>query len=65
VPVPWARHEKGTKGLDSVDAEWNTSAQQLVETLNKLNVPPAQPTAVLGAINAAEEGLRGTVGGCQ
>jgi len=52
VAVPWARHETGAKGLDIVDAQWNTSAQHLVETLNKLNVPPAQPTAVLGAISA-------------
>ena len=57
MPIPWARHEKGAKGLDSVDAEWNTSALQLVETLNRLNVPPAQPTAVLGAINALKRGF--------
>jgi hypothetical protein len=39
------------KGLHITDAEWNTSAQHLVNTLNKFKMQ-AQQRAVMGAISA-------------
>jgi hemoglobin len=47
------------KGLHITEAEWNTSAQHLVETLNKFKVPQAQQTAVLGAITALKGDIVG------
>ena len=47
------------KGLHITEAEWNTSAQHLVETLNKFKVPQAQQTAVLGAISALKGDIVG------
>ena len=47
------------KGLHITDAEWNASAQHLVETLNKFKVPQAQQTAVMGAIGALKGDIVG------
>ena len=47
------------KGLHITEAEWKTSAQLLVDTLNKFKVPQPQQTAVLGAIS----GLKGDIVG--
>ena len=47
------------KGLHITDAEWNTSAQHLVDTLNKLKVPQAQQDAVMGAIGALKGDIVG------
>jgi hypothetical protein len=41
------------------EAEWNTSAQHLVDTLNKFKVPQAQQTAVMGAISALKGDIVG------
>ena len=40
------------KGLHITDAEWNTSAQHLVGTLNKFKAPRAQQIAAMGATSA-------------
>jgi hemoglobin len=40
------------KGVHITDAEWNTSAQHLVDTLNKFKVAKPQQDAVMGAIGA-------------
>ena len=47
------------KGLHITEAEWNTSAQHLVDTLNKFKVPQAQQTAVMGAISALKGDIVG------
>ena len=47
------------KGLHITDAEWNTSAQHLTDTLNKFKVPQAQQTAVMGAISALKGDIVG------
>jgi hemoglobin len=47
------------KGLHITDAEWNTSAQHLVATLNKFKVPQAQQDAVMGAIGALKGDIVG------
>lgn len=47
------------KGLHITEAEWNTSAQHLVETLNKFKVPQEQQTAVMGAISALKGDIVG------
>lgn len=47
------------KGLHITDAEWNTSAQHLVATLNKFKVPPTQQDAVMGAIAALKGDIVG------
>jgi hemoglobin len=47
------------KGLHITDAEWNVSAQHLVDTLNKFKVPKAQQDAVMGAIGALKGDIVG------
>jgi len=47
------------KGLHITEAEWNISAQHLVDTLNKFKVPQAQQTAVMGAISALKGDIVG------
>ena len=47
------------KGLHITEAEWNTSAQHLAETLNKFKVPQAQQDAVMGAIGALKGDIVG------
>jgi hemoglobin len=47
------------KGLHITEAEWNTSAQHLVATLNKFKVPQPQQTAVMGAISALKGDIVG------
>ena len=47
------------KGLHITEAESNTSAQHLVDTLSKFKVPQAQQDAVMGAIG----GLKGDIVG--
>ena len=47
------------KGLHITEAEWNTSAADLVATLNKFKVPQAQQTAVMGAISALKGDIVG------
>jgi len=47
------------KGLHITDAEWNTSAQHLVETLNKFKVPKPQQDAVMGAIGSLKGDIVG------
>jgi len=47
------------KGLHITEAEWNTSAQHLTDTLNKFKVPQAQQTAVMGAIGALKGDIVG------
>ena len=47
------------KGLHITEAEWNTSAARLVDTLNKFKVQQAQQTAVIGAISALKGDIVG------
>ena len=51
--------ETAHKGVRITDAEWNTSAQHLVATMNKFKVPQEQQTAVIHAISALKGDIVG------
>ena len=59
-------------GLHITDAEWNTSAAHLTETLNKFKVPAKEQAEVMAAISGlksrswgSEEAVVGAVSSCQ